>query len=230
MAVQNDPNTAANVARVGDVDTSTGDVGAHVSVRPDPCAALGHYIVHCFTGNMAAAAGALSELVQIRYTGAKKLIIYDILVEHFRSLGTAFAAGNYLFDYIRATGWSVDGTGGALVVPEKVRTSMGAPTTTVRVATTAPLGAGTKTLSTAALRAIRGIVSTGINAHMLGSISAAANITVGMPGPTLLTHPSATAYPLVLAQNEGAVIRATVPGTGVWEAAFTVRLAEVENY
>jgi hypothetical protein len=234
MAVLNDPNVAANVARIGAVDTSATDPAVHVSVRPDEYGALGHYKTHVFTGNMGAGAGALSEIVQLRYTGAFKLIIYSVTLEHFRSLGTAFAAGNFLFDLIRSITWTVDGTGGATQVPIKLRNSMGAPTATVRVATTAALGAGTKTLDAQPLRAIRGIVSTAINAHMLGLITAAANVTVGYPGAVpLFPDPgelAVGAHPIVLANNEGVSVRATVPATGVWEAAVTIRHAEVAAY
>lgn len=234
IAVVNDPNTAANIARVGAVDTSAGGAPLHVNIRPDEYGALGHYRGHLFTGNIGAGAGALSELVQLRYTGSGKVVVYSIILEHFRSLGTAFAAGNFLFDVIKSTGWSVDGTGGGTQVPEKLRTSMGAPTTTLRVSTTAALGAGTKTLATNPYRAIRGIVSTGINAIQLGTITAAANVTVGYPGPVPLVPAlgdiPAGAHQIVLAQNEGLSCRATVPGTGVWEAAFTILFSEVSNY
>ena len=232
MAVINDPSTAANITQVGPVDTSVNEFAAHVSVRPDGAGALGHYMAHVFTGNIAAGAGALSELLQLRYTGTKVVVVYDVTLEHFRSLGTAFAAGNFLFDLIKATAWTVDGTGGGTQVPEKLRTSMAVPTATVRIATTAALGAGTKTLNTNPYRAIRGIASTAVNAFMIGPISAAANVTVGYPGsiPLVLDSNTPNAYPMVLVQNEGLVARATVPGTGVWEAAFTIRFAEVNAY
>lgn len=234
MAVINDPNTAGNITRVGAVDTSAGGAPVHVSIRPDEYGALGHYKVHAFTGNIAAGAAALSELLQLRYTGTTKVIVHSVVLEHFRSLATAFAAGNFLFDVIKATAWTVDGTGGATQVPEKLRTSMAVPNTTARIATTAALGAGTKTLATQPYRAIRGIHSIAINGHQLGTIPATANITVGYPGPAVLFPDpgelSMGAHPIVLAQNEGLTIRATVAGTGVWEAAFTVRFAEVTNY
>lgn len=209
--------------------------GLHVIVKPDDAGALGHYVGHLFTGNIAAGAAALSELVQLRYTGTNLVIVHDVILEHFRSLGTAFAAGDFLFSATRATGWTADGTGGATQVPEKLRTSFAAPTATLRIATTAALGAGTKTLATQPLRAIRGIVSTGVNAMQLGLISASANITVGYPatpnGISLVPDAELPgSYPIILAQNEGLSIRATVPGTGVWEAAFTIRLAEVTAF
>jgi hypothetical protein len=234
MAVINDPTIAANIARVGPVDTAAGDTSQHANLRPDDYGSLGHYRGHVFTGNIAAGAGALSELVQLRYTGTGKVVVYSVVLEHFRSLGTAFAAGNFLFDIIKSTSWTVDGTGGGVLVPEKMRTSMAAPTSTLRVATTAALGAGTKTLSTNPYRAIRGIHSTAINGHQLSAIPAAANITVGYPGavpllPAFGDTPNG-AHPVVLAQNEGLSVRATVAGTGVWEAAFTVLFAEVPNF
>jgi len=234
MATINDPNVPANVARVGAVDTSAGGQSQHVVLRPDEYGNLGHYRAHVFTGNIAAGAGALSELVQLRYTGAGKVVVYNVILEHFRSLGTAFAAGNFLFDVIRSINWTVDGTGGATQVPIRLRTSMAVPTATVRVSTTAALGAGTKTLDAVALRAIRGIASTAVNAMQLGLISAAANITVGYPGavpllPAMGDIPTGS-HPLVLATNEGLSCRATVPATGVWEAAFTILFAEVAAY
>lgn len=233
MAVIQDPNNTANIARVGAVDTSADAPAQHTDVRPICAGSLGHFVTHAFTGNIAAGAAGLSELLQLRYTGTNKMVITDVWLEHFRSLGTAFAAGNFLFDCIKATAWTVDGTGGANQTPEKLRESMAAPTHTIRIATTAALGAGTKTLKTQPYRAIRGIVSTAINGMQLGSIAAAANVTVGYPlsgvpllAPSTLPNP----FPVVLAINEGLVIRATVPGTGVWEASFTIRAVEVENY
>lgn len=222
--------TSAALQEVG----AAAQKGGHVIQKPDDAGALGHYVAHLFTGNMAANAGALSELAQFRYTGTNQIVVYSVTLEHFRSLATAFVAGNYLFDVIKSITWTVDGSGGVTQVPEKVRTSFAAPTATCRVATTAPLGAGTKTLATQPLRAIRGIISVAINGMQLGSIAATANVTVGYPGPVpLLTvtgdYPGA-AHPLHLIQNEGFSIRATVPGTGVWEAAFTIRFAELTAY
>ena len=188
MAVINDPNVAANVARAGPVDTSGGDFSVHVSTRPDDYGTLGHYSAHGLTGSIAAGAAALSEIAQLRYTGANKVIVYAVVLEHFRAT-TAFVAGTFLFDLNRSTSWTVDGSGGGTQTPEKLRTSMAAPTATFRIATTAALGAGTKTLSTQPLRGIRGNVSTGVavagGETELGSMTSAA-ISVGYPGPVPL--------------------------------------------
>lgn len=232
MAVINDPSTAANVARVGPVDTSAGGASQHVVIRPDDSGSLGHYYAHVATGTIGAGAPALSEIVQLRYTGGNRLVLYLATLDLFRS-GVAFVAGAYLFDIIRSINWTVDGSGGVTQAPIRMRTTMPASVATVRVATTAALGAGTKTLDPAAIRAIRGIVSTAADAMMMGTISSPTNVTVGSVEPLLLFPAREAligAYPLVLAANEGVSIRATVPGTGTWSAAFTLVFSEVPAY
>jgi hypothetical protein len=37
-------------------------------------------------------------------------------------------------------------------------------------------------------------------------------------------------HPIILAQNEGIVIRATVPATGVWTAGFTIKWCELAAF
>lgn len=226
----------------GGVSASIAEVGAgaqkglHVITKPDDVGSLGHYMFHGVTGSVAAGAGALSEIVQFRYTGSNLCLIYNTVLESFVAT-TAFAAGAFLFDVVKATAWTVDGTGGGTQVPEKVRTSHAAPTVTARIATTGALGAGTKTLATQPVRAIRGNTSTGVavagGETELGAMTSAA-ISVGYPGPVALYPspfvPDQNSYPIVLAQNEGLVIRATVPATGVWIASFTARMAEVTAY
>ncbi len=226
----------------GGVSASLAGVGAeaqkglHVITKPDDVGALGQYMFHGVTGSVAAGAGPLSEIVQLRYTGTNVVAIYDVVLESFVAT-TAFAAGSYLFDVIRAINWTVDGTGGGTQVPEKIRTSFAAPTATVRISTTAALGAGTKTLATQPLRAVRGNTSTGVavagGETELGPMTSAA-ISVGYPGAIPL-YPSPAApdtiiYPIICAQNEGVVVRATVPATGVWVASFTIRFSELTAY
>ena len=223
---------SAAVAGVG----AEAQKGIHVIVKPDDVGALGQYMFHGVTGSVAAGAAALSEIVQIRYTGANVILIYDVVLESFVAT-TAFAAGSYLFDVIKSINFTVDGTGGGTQVPEKLRTSFAAPTATVRLATTAALGAGTKTLATQPLRAIRGNVSTGVavagGETEIGVMTSAA-ISVGYPGAAPLypspAAPDQNAHPIVLVANEGLSIRATVPATGVWIASFSVRMAEVTAY
>jgi hypothetical protein len=210
--------------------------GLHVIVKPDDVGALGQYVFHGVTGSVAAGAGALSEVVQLRYTGGNAVLVYEVVLESFVAT-TAFAAGSYLFDVIKSINFTVDGTGGGTQVPEKLRTSFSAPTATVRIATTAALGAGTKTLATQPFRAIRGNATTGVavtgGETELGPMTSAA-ISVGYPGAVPLypspAVPDQNAHPIHLIANEGLSIRATVPATGVWIASFTIRFAEVTAY
>jgi len=224
--------TSGALAEVG----AASQKGMHVILKPDDVGSLGQYMISCVTGSMAAGLAAASEILQLRYTGANLLLIYDVVLESFVAT-TAFVAGTWAFDVIRATAWTVDGTGGATQVPEKLRTSFAAPTATARIATTAALGAGTKTLATVSLRVIRGNTSTGVavaGGETQVGVQSSAQISVGYPGAVPIypspAVPDQNAYPIVCAQNEGIAIRASVPGTGVWVASFTARVAEVTAY
>jgi hypothetical protein len=131
-------------------------------------------------------------------------------------------------DLLKATGWTVAGTGGTRATPAallKRRTSMGSTlvaASDIAIATTAALGVGTKTLETLALSSI----------NAAGPITASLNGTIIAPG-TLLWQAEVGdgEHPLVLAQNEGFVITVpAVPATGTWAAAISVDWAEVTAY
>lgn len=92
----------------------------------------------------------------------------------------------------------------------------------IGISSTAALTAGTKTLETVAL-------STLVAA---GPITASLNGQIIVPDTILWqAEVSDGEHPLVLAQNEGFVIRSiAVPATGTWTAAITVDWAEVTAY
>jgi len=236
MAVINDPNTAANVAKVGPVDTASGDQPLHVDVRPPGMGSLGQYIAFGETGSIAAGALTNGELFQLRYTGTNIVIVHSVMLEYV-VVTTAFVAGEMSYNVIKATGWTVDGTGGALQTPEKLRTSFAAPTATFRVPTTAALGAGTKTLATNPLRKVRGQPLTGV-AVAGGDPILAPGTTAGVPagifsGIPLYPSPAApdqVVYPIHLVQNEGIVVRITQPGREVAIHGVTIRFSEVSAY
>ena len=142
---------------------------------------------------------------------------------------TFFAAGVPVqIDMIKSTGWTVAGTGGTAITPAalmKKRTSMGSSLVAsgdMRIATTAALGAGTKTLETLALSSILAA----------GPITASLNGQIVAPGSTLFEANVAQGeHPLALVQNEGFSIRAVaVPATGTWMASITVDWTEVTAY
>jgi len=212
----------------------------HTVAKPQDYGALGHYRAVLTTGTIAAGMGAAGELVQMRWVDATRFcIIQQVNVLEFRNITTAFAAGPYNFNVIRSTAWSADGTGGgavALADPQcQVRAAtMGASlfSTGFRLATTAALGAGTKTFDTLPMGACFGNVgSTPAIAQMYipgGGIPVSG---YGGPGVELLAPDiGGGEHPIVLAQNEGISIRATVPATGTWIASFLVKWAEVAAF
>lgn len=122
-------------------------------------------------------------------------------------------------DLVKSTAWTAVGTGGTgitFAALTKRRTSMqnsALVANDVRIATTAALGAGTKTLETLALA----------NIVQGGPITNVLNGTI-FPLTTLL---DAGNDPLVLATGEGFSIRSVaVPGTGTWRVSVIVDWTE----
>jgi hypothetical protein len=200
-----------------------------ITPRPVEYGALGHYSYGGFTGIIPAALAANSEIFQFRWTDATRLCVINEIVLSAAVSTTFFAAGVPIqIDLVKATGWSAQGTGGPTIAPAallKKRTSMGSSLVAsgdIRIAATAALGAGTKTLEGLSLAAI--LAS--------GPITASLDGTFFPPGTTLWHAEVGNAeHPLVLAQNEGFVIRSVaVPATGTWTAAITVDWAEVVAY
>lgn len=198
--------------------------------KPYEYGALGHYSISAETTAMAAGLAANSEILQIRWTDATRLcLIQKITIEGIYAT-TAFAVGAIRFTATIARSFSAAGTGGTALTltgnTNKMRTSMGTTLMgEIRVATTAALGAGTKTLDTNFIGAI--------NSHSSAGTGAATPIigSIFLPSYDLFEQDSADGeHPAVLAQNEGLIVRATVPATGVWTASIRVKWAEVASY
>ena len=163
------------------------------------------YAVSLASGTMAAALAAGSEIVQIRWTSTTTLCVVKSVRIWAGSI-VAFTAGFVRADLCFARAWTAAGTGGGTATLTthngKRQTTMGTTAMgELRVATTAALGAGTKSLDSQAL------TSTG------GGVANVAGATVF---PLSELAPAYHDYPLVLAANEGLVIRATVPATGTF--------------
>lgn len=225
MATINDSNVAAQIAGVGAGAAS----GLHIQAKPLAHGALGQYCYGGFTGVLPAALGANSEIFQFRWTqGSNLCVIRKIRISACVST-TFFAAGVPVqIDLIKSTSWTVAGTGGTGLTPAgllKRRTSMGntlVATGDIRIATTAALGAGTKTLEGLSLSTILAP----------GPITASLNGQIIPPGTILWQAEVGDGeHPLVLGQNEGFSIRSVaVPATGVWQVAVNVDWAEVAAY
>jgi hypothetical protein len=197
---------------------------ARVTLRPEDFGALGIYSLAPSNGATAMAAGlaAASPIFSFRWGNATNLALIKRVVLSAGNGVTAFAAGIAKFDLIAARSFSVSDTGGVAVVPSgnqnKLRTSnMGTSLLTdARISQTATLTAGTRTL----------------DANALASITAGIPNTAGATiiNPFAMIDQRPGEHPLVLAQNEGFVIQATVPATGVWFFSVKVDWVEIATY
>jgi hypothetical protein len=225
MAIQ----LQGNSGTVGEVDGTTFRT-VRTTPRPIEYGALGFYRVSATSGTMAAALGAGSEIFQFRWPDATRFaVIYRISISAGANVA-ATAAALIAFKATIARSWTVAGSSGTRLTltgnNQKLRTSMG--TSLVNdsgISTTATLTAGTKTLDAQDI----GSVSIGIGT---GAITTALNLTL-CPSTDLLNVDSASDHPIVLAQNEGFVIRTGVnafPAGMTWSFSVGVSWAEVNAF
>lgn len=185
------------------------------------------YSVGLLSGVMAAGLAAGSEILQFRNVEAtetaRKLRVLSVVLSAATD-ATGFTAGAAQFDLIKATAWSAAGTGGATATltgnNAKYRVSqntcnLGA-SGEIRVASTAALTAGTKTLDAQGLVALAGAAG-------------AAGSQIIVPTDFLPNTLQPDGEPLVIGHQEGFAIRATVPATGTWKFAVTVVWGELSQ-
>jgi hypothetical protein len=164
------------------------------------------------SGTMAAGLAANSPIASFRFGAAAISLIRKIQISADNA-GTGFAAGVATFDLFAARSFTAsDTTGNAATITGnngKLRTSYA--TTGIsdfRASATATLTAGTRTLDTTPINSLT--VPTPVTA----------DISL-LPPNTTLFDGRASEVPVILAQNEGFVIQATVPATGTF--SFTVQ-------
>lgn len=226
-----------------EVDAAT--LAGRLQHRPPDVGALGYYQVSVDTGTMAAGLAAAAEVFQFRWGDATRTCVLRRIALLATHVATAFTAGAFTFDAIKSTAFSVNGTGGAALVPfgaaktGALRTSFGATLVTdLRIATTAALTAGTKTLDSAPFAKAKGwIPPTGINYLIFPAMSGL--LTAAPVATGSASHGAAPAdifkadfeskWPLTFVQNEGFSIRATVPATGTWALTVELEWAEFLN-
>lgn len=193
------------------------------SLRPIDYGNLGSYRVSGLSGTMAAGLAANSEVFQFRWVDATRVcVVTSVVFDGLSGSSTAFAAGFGKVDMVIARSWTADGSGGSTLTlsgnNQKLRSSMNS--TLIggsRIASTAALTAGTKTL----------------DAHAIGQYSAAfgtATSAQWIPQCDLFHVDPGSEMPVVLTQNEGFVVRATVPATGTWQFGITVAWVELTAY
>lgn len=198
-----------------------------VSNRPMDVGALGAYCLSASTGTMAASLAAGSQVFSFRWTDATRVcVITRIVCDGAANAGTAFAAGVAKFESVIARSYTADSATGTLITlggnNQKLRTSMGTTLVTsgasARIAATAAITAGTQTLDANPF------------GQVMGGVVATAGTQFISGDATFYDAGSTNMYPVVLAQNEGFIIRATVPATGTWSAGFSVRWYELAAY
>lgn len=197
--------------------------------RPLDYGSYGMYSIGQTSGLIPAALAADSEIFQFRWAHASKLAVVQRVLISAAVSTTYFAAGVPLrVALVRSSSWTVAGTGGTALTPAttgKRRSNMADTSLAAgdcRIATTAALGAGTKTLE----------------ANALKQLSCGAPITSSLSGQIFAPDtPLFDAYigdghhPIVLAQNEGLSITVPeVPATGTWKAVVNIEWAEVDRY
>jgi hypothetical protein len=196
-----------------------------VVARPTDVGALGSYGFSTISGNIAAGLAAASPVFGFRWAQTPQLCLIKRISASVTVLGTGFTAGLGELDlFVARTYTAPDTAGNAVNIAagkQKFRASFGSSliaASQIEIANTGALTAGTRTLDTLAL------------AQTLFTIGTQTN-TVLLPLTDLLKRDQGAAdWPLVLAQNEGFVIQATVPATGIWQLQVAVEWLEVATF
>lgn len=201
---------------------------ARISGRPMELGARGSYALGVVSGVMAAGLSGNSEIFQMRWIDATRVMLLRSVLLSAAPGTTAFAAGPIEFNLTLARSWSADGGSGTAIVfstanTNKRRTDFPLSLfsdTGVRQSSTAALTAGTKTLDTNRAASLSSYVSSVATTAASGPFIA--------PGTYLWQRNTHDEYPLLFEQNEGFVVRATVPATGTWQFSINVEWAELD--
>jgi hypothetical protein len=180
---------------------------------------------HCAkSGILAAGMAANSPIYSFQWPSSSLLALIKKIRLNAATDSVAFAAGAGLatFDLFAARGFTVADSGGihANLVGDfnQLRTSMNASAASVQIASSVPLTPGTRVLDTDPMESKSDTApSTAFSLFNLNQ-------------PVTLFEKSEGDHPLFLVQNEGFVIRATVPATGTWRCWVTTEWNEVVIY
>jgi hypothetical protein len=180
---------------------------------------IGSYQIAVPTGTMAAGLAGASPIFSARWGSTTKWAQIRRIALSMISLGTGFTAGTGMFESVPARAFTASDTGGTPVTltgdNAKLLTAYATSIfTDMRISSTATLSAGTRTLDAQASSVVVFGVSTATNAIQLATTELRA------------THD----VPRVLKQDEGFIIRATVPATGTWQAVVTIGWDEMDSY
>jgi hypothetical protein len=237
-AVINDPNTAANVMRVG-MGGTPGWMPGHVTPGPLPVGAGGAYRLGMQSGTMAAALGANAEIYQFRYApaGSRVALVHGISISAavltLPAISTTVLTGPFQIVGTIARAWTAAGSGGTRAVlttnNSKLRTTHAtSEVNDAGIASTAALTAGTKTLDGSNFGSVTGNAGGVLTA--VGVASSAQFIPkCNLMGEFL----GGLAFPLILANQEGFVLRngaTAFPATLTWTFTVEVIWSEVDGF
>ncbi len=202
-------------AAVQEVDTAF--KAARVSIRPVDVI---NWLSYGAASGALTGVAANGPVFSLRNTGANLLMVRRVQVGFVTT--TAFtAAQGLVYQLLKANGFTTSDTGGTALYAagqNKHRLSFTNITAApdIRIASTAALGAGTRSLETVSM-GIAGGTSNGLG--------------TSMPMTALLSH-DAGDHPIILAQNEGLVIANGIAmgAAGVIQWHVNIELAEVTSY
>lgn len=230
MAVINDPSVAANVCRVG-MGTGFTWMPQHVTAGPLPVGSGGAYRLSMVSGTIGAALAANSELFQFRYvTAASRLcIVHGISVSAAMNVAASAAALLSLRATV-ARAWSIAGSGGTRATlttnNAKLRTTHAtSEVNDIGMATTALLTVGTKVLDAQDIGGVSYSALTGaITVETSGVLVPKTNLLGEFVGGTV--------WPLILANQEGFVVRSGIIGPAgmTWSLTVDVAWSEIDGF
>lgn len=202
------------------VEVDTANRAIRTTQRPFDVGALGSYSKAMTSGTIGAGLTSASLVFGMRW-GPTPNTLLSLIRRINVSAGcvTGFAAGFVALNCFAARSYTVlettGGTAGTFTGNNAKRRTAFATTSGMAciISTTAAISGGTATLDT----------------DPFATISVSATTTGGQTfiNPTDIYNAKGTDYPLTLANNEGFVIKATVPATGTWQLGVTVDWDEV---
>ena len=182
-----------------------------------------------FTGTIGAALAANSELLQLRFVSGTKsfALIRKVVFDGMGIVAVATALGQWGVHMIPARAWTVAGSGGTRIAVSADNLQMetalaNSQVNDLGIATTGALTVGTKTLDANAVGQV-GPWSIGTGAVTTYQL---------LPSGQNLLDATGGGMPLVLANQEGFVIRTSFVGPTAltYTAGFTVDWVEVTAY
>ena len=210
-----------NGGTVAEVDATAR--AAHVRTSPVEVGSLGSYRATFATGAMAAGLAAAAPIFAFRWSDATRICVLRELRFGLQA-ATAFTAGSGLVEALVARSFTVQDTGGTAVTPtgnnQKNRTSpFGTTLAAMQMSATAALTAGTRTLDTLPFAVLNfSVNATATSAQVQGNTEFYKPVTAD------------GTWPIVFAQNEGFIVRLTVPATGTHTDYITVAWDEAAAY